>query len=81
MARGYSVRNTWNYYKGKDGKWKGHSIGVWDDKGRTKVWSTVEAAEEYARDLLNRYNNPDDEQHIQYCKIYLGYELIKTITR
>lgn len=80
MAKGYSVRMTRNYYL-KNGEWKGHSSSIGDGRGYTKTWATFEAAEQAAREKMMYNTDPNTEFYIQYCKIYLGKELIKVVER
>lgn len=81
MAKGYSIRKGINYYRGMDGKWKLHSMASWDENGYTRKWATLEGAEEYAQSLMARKTDPDAQGYVQYCKIYLGNQYIKTVTR
>lgn len=80
MAKGYSVRKTTNYCM-RNGKWKGHSSSIWDARGYTRTWPTVEAAEEAARERMSYNTDPNTGGYIQYCKIYLGKEFIKVVER
>jgi len=83
MANGYSLRRASNYYKGLDGKWKLHSVGVWDEKGYTRIFPTIEAAEQEAKERLranHERRNADEENYTAYYKIYHGKEYIKTIS-
>lgn len=84
MAKGYSVRRTENYYRStKDGQWKGHSIGVWDKNGYTRIFPTIESAEAFiAQDKAkNRTERTPDEQFwTQYWTIYFGKDKIKVIS-
>lgn len=81
MAKGYSVRTARNYTRGKDGKWRLHSQSAWDSKGYTRVWPTVEKAEEYARERMKHIVDPSVENYIAYCKIYFGKECVKVVNR
>lgn len=82
MAKGYSVRRAKNYNRNEKGEWKLHSIGCWDTKGNTLQFPTVEAAEQYARDRMERQVAKADEVgYVPYCKIYYGNQYIKTVTR
>ena len=81
MAKGYSVRTARNYYTGKDGKWKLHSQSVWDSNGYTRVWPTIEQAEEYAKERMTHITDSNLENYIAYCKIYLGKECVKVVNR
>lgn len=81
MAKGYSIRTTRNYWRGKDGAWKGHSAAIWDEKGYTKTWPTVELAEQAARERMSHITDPTKENYIQYCKIYFGKTCVKTVER
>lgn len=84
MAKGYSVRVAENYthHRSKNGQWRLHSSALWDDKGNTLQFPTVEEAEKKAREIMNAQTmRPDEQWYIQYCKIYKGSEYIKTVER
>lgn len=79
----FSVRKAVNYTR-NNGIWKVHSCSFLDVKGHTLQFTTVEAAEEYARDQMENceyYNKPDTMGYIAYCTIYQGKEKIKEILR
>lgn len=78
---GYSVRRTRNYSQRDDGTWKGHSDSLCDERGYTRKWPTIEAAEQAAREWMNNITDPTAENFIRYCKIYNGKECIKVINR
>lgn len=82
MAKGYSIRRTENYYRGKDGQWKGHSSSVHDENHYTRIFPTIESAREFiAADKVkeNARRTPDDDMWTRYWTIYLGKEKIETI--
>lgn len=81
MAKGYSIRYARNYTR-RNGKWKLHSIAIWDDKGYTMTFPTIEKAKEYAREYMTERNakfGPDESGYTPYSKIYLGKEYIETV--
>lgn len=81
MAKGYSVRYARNYTRREDGSWKLHSSSICDEKGYTKTWPTMEAAEQAARERMSWITDPTAENFIPYCKIYLGKECVKVVNR
>ena len=82
MAKGYSVRKAVNYSKRKDGTWKIRSSSFLNEKYYTRIFPTIEEAENFAREKMNDSElTPKDEWYINYCKIYFGKEEIKKIER
>lgn len=81
MANGYSVRYARNYTRRADGSWKLHSGSIWDEKGYTKTWPTIEAAEQAAIERMSHITDPTAPNYVPYCKIYRGKECIKVVNR
>lgn len=83
MAKGYSVRYAKREcYNPKTGQFKLHSTAMWDERGYTLTFPTIEQAEQAAKELMDRRNDgksKGEELTIDYCKIYLGREYIKTV--
>ena len=80
----YSVRKAVNY-SFRNGKWMLHSYSFTDGsgKGRTRKFPTVEAAEAFALEQMDRegYNVAGSMNYIVYCTIYQGNKKIKRIDR
>ena len=82
MAKGYSVRRAQNYTRNAKGEWKLHSMAMWDNKGYTMVFPTIEKAREAARLQMADRNSrclANESGYIVYCKIYLGKKYIETV--
>ena len=79
MAKGYSVRYARNYTRRADGSWKLHSRSIWDEKGYTKTWPTIDAAEQAAMKFMGHITDPTAACFIPYCKIYYGKDCVKIV--
>lgn len=78
---GYSIRKCVNYFRGKDGQWKGHSMAVIGGNGYTAKYPTIEAAEAEARRRMDMHPDEDAEGYWQYAKIYQGNTFVKLVER
>lgn len=77
----YSIHIVKNYVRKVDGSWHRKDMAVWDEKGYTRKFQTIEDAETYLTERFGRITNPDEEGYIVKAKIQQGRQIIKTIER